>query len=402
MKFKHFIPSLFLLFSILFIVSCHHEESPSIEAKLQNAVDQYVKKYNYEPALNVSVYSASKNIAFNTASGKPSTSKSTLATMDTRHIYYSITKSFVAVSILKLEKEGKLALSDKLEKYVTPSDIDSYFSHGNSSLYINYDATIEELLTHRSGIKDYDDNFTEILATHIFDDGWKAEKILSFISQTAEKRDETTLKYSFNYSSANYVLLGLIVEKVSANDLSEYLKATIFTPYDLDVSVLPLDKINYNIIAHPHVYPNTTFNLEGDGKTPIDVTTAMPNVLDLIGNCSYGAGGAVGNSADVAIWGYTMLSQNSGFEKTIAKKITDSVSTFTVGEEAFAYGYGIRKLFHGDYEFIGSYGRGIGDENLMFYNKDKDVCISILSSSNTKKDGTPNIDELMYEIFEVL
>lgn len=70
--------------------------------------------------------------------------------------------------------------------------------------------------------------------------------------------------------------------------------------------------------------------------------------------------------------------------------------------EPVAYGYGIRKFFHGGFEFLGSYGRSIGAENLMFYNKDKDVCISILSSSNMKKDKTLNIDELMYEIFECL
>ena len=66
------------------------------------------------------------------------------------------------------------------------------------------------------------------------------------------------------------------------------------------------------------------------------------------------------------------------------------------------YGTGVRIIYHQGKNFIGSYGRSFGDENLMFYNPDKDVCIVILTSSNMKKDGTPDIDELMWNIYDVL
>lgn len=65
--------------------------------------------------------------------------------LETPHFIYSITKSFFAASIIQLEKEGKLSLSDSLDKYVQDTN----------RIYINPDATIKELLSHRSGINDY-------------------------------------------------------------------------------------------------------------------------------------------------------------------------------------------------------------------------------------------------------
>ena len=119
--------------------------------------------------------------------------------------------------------------------------------------------------------------------------------------------------------------------------------------------------------------------------------------------CSWAAGGVVSNAENTVIWGYELLSENGKIDFSVRKNILDSVAQFSSGTSlSNAYGFGVRKIEHSGYELIGSYGRSFGCENLMFYNKEKDICIVILSSSNTKSDGNPNIDELLFSIFDSL
>lgn len=111
----------------------------------------------------------------------------------------------------------------------------------------------------------------------------------------------------------------------------------------------------------------------------------------------------VGTASLVTKWGYNLLSPNGSIDSDIRSVIISSLSGFTESDSpSIAYGIATRKLFHDGKDFIGSYGRSIGDENLMFYNPDKDVCITIMTSSNTGKDGSPNIGELMYAIYDAL
>ncbi len=44
---------------------------------------------------------------------------------------------------------------------------------------------------------------------------------------------------------------------------------------------------------------------------------------------------------------------------------------------------------------------GLGNENLMFYSKDSDICIAIFSASNAMENNNPNIDDLMFSIYEI-
>lgn len=361
-------------------------EELSIEEKLNQVVKSYVNKWNYKPALSVSVFSKEKQIDFNCASGFASISGNVQNEIYTQHFIYSITKSFVAASIIKLSNEQKLSLEDPL----------SYYVQNTNRIYVNETATIKELLSHRSGISDYTGS-SSIIYNNPFSksDEWKPQSILNFIETPAINRGE------FIYSSANYILLGMVLENVTGIKANEYIKNNFVVPLALSASVYPQDSVELSKVAHPHCYPNTFMDLAGDGETPIDVTDVIHNSLELLGKCAWTAGGIITNAENISKWGYELLSKNGSVEKSIRSEILNSVSEFKdKSAESTAYGYGIRKLFYGDFELVGSYGRSVGDENLMFYNSDKDICIAILSSSNMKKDKTPNIDELMYEIFE--
>ena len=377
--------------TLIFFTACKNIESncnKSTSEKIEQVICNYVKKWDYKPAISVSVISKMYELNYNYANGFSSISNKTKNEVQTPHFVYSITKSFIASAILKLKNEGKLSLEDSISKYI----------QNINTIYINSNATIKELLSHRSGISDYTEN-PALIYNNPFSksNDWNAQTILSFVEKPSESSG------NFLYSSTNYILLGMIIEKITNEKVNIYLNKKISSPMNISVLLYPEDEVDLTKVSHPHCYPNTFMEFSGDGKTPIDIADIIPNVLELLGKCGWTAGGIVSTAKEISKWGYNLLSFNGTIEKELREEIINSVSLFTdKNTEQIAYGYGIRKLFYKDYEFLGSYGRSIGDENLMFYNKDKDVCIVILTSSNMKKDKTPNIDSLMYEIFECI
>lgn len=140
----------------------------------------------------------------------------------------SVTKQFTAAAILLLEERGKLSTSDLVKKHYpdAPAAWDQ--------------VTIYHLLTHTSGIP----NFTAL------PDYQKTEPMPSTAEETLKRVRDKPLDFSpgaeWRYSNSGYVLLGLIIEKVSGKSYAEFLEANIFKPlglkgtgYDVNSQVLP-------------------------------------------------------------------------------------------------------------------------------------------------------------------
>lgn len=123
----------------------------------------------------------------------------------------SNTKSFIALAILKLKDEGLVDLGEKISAYFKD------YRYGE-------DISIENLLVHSSGIRDFV-NYREIISL----------KRQDINSQTIYKRIlRNNLNFrpgeKFEYSNSNYFLLGRILEKVTGQALEEYLGEIIFKP----------------------------------------------------------------------------------------------------------------------------------------------------------------------------
>lgn len=124
-------------------------------------------------------------------------------TIDTKFRIASISKTFTAAAILKLVEQNKLSLDDTLEKFL-PS-----FEGGDK-------ITIHMMLTHRSGLpRGHDmEAATEMTMT--------MERALPIIRKKP-LADEPGTKNS--YSNTAYLLLSLIIEKVSGESYEGFLKS---------------------------------------------------------------------------------------------------------------------------------------------------------------------------------
>ena len=139
----------------------------------------------------------------------------------------AITKQFTAVAILRLGERGKLALSDRVIRFIA-----KYPTYGHK-------ITVEHLLTHTSGIKSYTD----------IPEFWKKVKEDKSIEENIAFFKDQPMNFEpgerWQYNNSGYFRLGAIIEKVSGQAYEAFLKQHIFdtlgmadTHYDLPNKII--------------------------------------------------------------------------------------------------------------------------------------------------------------------
>jgi CubicO group peptidase (beta-lactamase class C family) len=123
----------------------------------------------------------------------------------------SVTKQFTAAAVLLLIEDGLLALDDPMRKWLPslPSSADAI--------------TIRHLLTHTSGLVDYEDIMPPDLAVQLRD-----ADVLQLLEK--ERRLYFEPGTAYRYSNGAYALLALIVERVSGRRFQAFLTERIFEP----------------------------------------------------------------------------------------------------------------------------------------------------------------------------
>ena len=170
------------------------------------------------------------------ASGERTVGGAAITPDDTFEIA-SITKTFTATVTMLLIEEGRLSLDDTLAD-VLPE-------HGSGLLIVGgedrtAEVTVRQLLNHTSGLPDYwsDPPFVRP-QTNAFlrdfladtDHLWTPEEILSY----AEGLDAIHAPGgAWHYADTNYVLLGLIIERLEAEPLHDTMRHRIFGPLGMD------------------------------------------------------------------------------------------------------------------------------------------------------------------------
>ena len=180
----------------------------------------------------------------------------------------SITKQFTAISILILEERGKLKVKDDIRQHLL-----DYPTQGKV-------ITIENLLTHTSGIPDFTSfpNIIEIEQTKL-----TTTEILGLFKN---KPLEFEPGERYSYSNSGYNVLGAIIESVSGMTYEEFVENEIFKKIGM----------NNSFYDHPEeVVKNKILGYEKDSlgyKRADYMTMCAP----------FSAGGLRSNVHDLAIW----------------------------------------------------------------------------------------------------
>jgi D-alanyl-D-alanine carboxypeptidase len=124
----------------------------------------------------------------------------------------SVTKQFTAAAILMLQERGLLSVQDDITKYLT-----DFPTQGKK-------VTIENLLTHTSGIPSY--TGMQEWASHMRED-LPLEKLIAYFKGKPFDFEPGT---KWDYDNSGYVLLGAILEKVSGKSYERFIEDEIFKP----------------------------------------------------------------------------------------------------------------------------------------------------------------------------
>lgn len=186
----------------------------------------------------------------------------------------SITKSFTVTAILQLVRDGGLSLDDRLERFIPG------FPNGDR-------ITIADLAGMQSGIADYSSNPNFIARLVADPAGAFTEAELAAYARPGSPRFEPGTQYE--YSNTNTVLLGMIVEVLTAQALADALRSLIYLPLGLSGTAYPQS------VALPLPHP-TPYS--------VHIDTGLAEVQPLIHPSSLaGAGAMVTTLADLETWG---------------------------------------------------------------------------------------------------
>jgi CubicO group peptidase (beta-lactamase class C family) len=140
------------------------------------------------------------------------------ATTATNYRLASVTKQFTAAAILLLSEAGRLSIDDRVRRWLPalPHSAD--------------ETTIRHLLTHTSGLIDFEDLIPGGTTSQLHD-----ADVLRLLA--AENRGYFPAGASYRYSNSGYSLLALIVGRASGEDFASFLRHRIFLPLGMQNTV---------------------------------------------------------------------------------------------------------------------------------------------------------------------
>jgi CubicO group peptidase (beta-lactamase class C family) len=205
-------------------------------------------------------------------------------------------KQFTATGVMMLVEEGKVGLDDKVKKYFPDAPA-------------TWDAiTVRNLLSHTSGIKNYTEGQIDYRKDYSENDLLKIAESLPLDFQPGEK---------WHYSNTGYVLLGILIHKVTGEFYGDFLQQRIFRPLGMsstrvmsEADIIPNRSSGYRLFngeLKNQEYVSPTLNTTADGSLYF-------NVLDLA-------------KGDAALYGDKLLKRSSLQQMWTPMKLNDGKAT---------------------------------------------------------------------------
>jgi len=213
----------------------------------------------------------------------------------------SMGKQFTAVAILQLVKEGKVKFDDPLSQYVPDFP-------GAEAI------TVEQLLTHTSGVRSYNDVPSAMI-------GIREDKTpMQLVEGIRNEKPAFAPGESWMYSNSGYLFLGIIIEKASGMKFADYMQTKLFTPLGLkntfveDESQIVAGRVRGYAIGPDNVLRNAGY-----------MNMTFP----------YAAGSIETNVDDLARWNELLVAG-----KVIDKELVDRAWTESRTKDGKPTGYG--------------------------------------------------------------
>jgi D-alanyl-D-alanine carboxypeptidase len=281
--------------------------------------------------------------------------------MQVCHLQYlqSISKTYMAVAILKLAEQGKIILDSPMTNYLHQK-YHRYISGGEK-------VTVRMLLNHTSGIPEY--NFQPAYVSYLLQhpaNYFSPEDYLEFIKN---KKPIFAPGSKHVYTNTNYLLLALIGDAITG-DHARFISETIFKPLGLTQTFYRSDPgyLKYDLI------PNTYWDRFSNGILENVSLMQRVNVSSLVGD-----DGIVTTAADAV-----KFLKGLADGKLLSAASMHQMQTWVNnrdGKPVYGLGLGYRKIE--GVEGYGHSGGGIGAGCELYYFPQKNLCYFIAINQGT-------------------
>lgn len=256
----------------------------------------------------------------------------------------SLTKSFTALTILKLSEEGKLSVKDPISKFIAD------YPRGN-------EITIENLLTHTSGIYEPLRNKEYFRLLHTTESISKNKEISFFKDEPLDFEPGT----QFSYTNSGYILLGMIIEKITGLSYEEAVRKFILKPLKMNRTGFDYLDLKSADKTVPYSYLSTTKQEKTEIWNP----------------ALTGSAGQIYSTADDLYQYYKGLRDYKIVSKDVFKK---AATPYLSG---YGYGWFIDDLY--GKKLINHGGNIEGATSYFAMLPDDDICIILLNNITSKK-----------------
>lgn len=268
-----------------------------LDEKIERKIENYIKNDDYQGTVLVA---KDGKILFKKAYGYADREEKINNTTKTQFLIGSLTKSFVAVSVLQLVEDGLLDLNEPIRTYIPELKDD-----------LGKNLTLHILLKHQSGLVPHLERIIDFEDKDV-----SSQEIIDIINTSSLSFTPTS---EYQYSNLNYTLSAIAIEKVTGKSYAQVLQERTFKPLEM----------NHSGVERKHNKPKN--RAKGYRKT----TFGIKNEENIV-SYALGTGDIFSTVEDLykwdqALYGNTLLSEKSKF------LLFDGENT-----EFGNYGYGFR------------------------------------------------------------
>ena len=351
-----------------------------LKAALQTKLDEWHKAGSF-PGATLGVALANGE-SFGLAVGFSDRETKTPMKPTDRMLAGSVGKTFAAATALQLIKEGKFKLDDKIEKYLGS---EAWFGRLPNAKEI----TIRQLMNHTSGLVRYEfkDQFTKDLTANP-EKVWKPAELVGYL---LDEKAPFEAGKGWDYSDTNYIVLGMIIEKVTGRKFYDEANRRLLKPLKL-TDTIPQDGPRLKGVVQGYAGPNNPFG--GTDAMIVNGKFAINPQFEWTG------GGYVSTAHDLARWA-KMFYEGKAFSPDLLPQVVDGVAAPMLGRES-KYGLGaiIRKTPAGtSYGHSGFFPGYMTD---MMYFPDQKIAVAVQVNTSVGRSLSKPLSRVLVEVMEVL
>lgn len=386
----------FFLFLLLSAISISAIANSSVDAStLQSYADEYLKAHHGDEhisAVSITLQKANQASPLSVYAGSISYDNHAAISANNLFQIGSITKSFISVLILQLESDPSLHfnINDRLDKFLPQ------YKHWQS-------ITIKQLLNMTSGITDYIES--QEFITDLIANPYRERTANELIQYSYQLKTLFAPGTHYNYSNANYILLGMIIEKITGHSLADEMKTRLFKPLKLQHTFYlseNLDEQTDSNLVSGYQYKKITQDFIPMGTETTDFS------LSFFG----AAGGIIATADDLTEWVKDLFTPGKVLNSRQLEELTNIVSMkdgrnlkSPSSADPNGYGLGIIYSYFPEINELAYAYEGItfGGRAVYLYIPKRELIITAMvnSSVDGSEDNPDHLKNLLMKVYQL-